>query len=700
MSAAVAGSVAAALTLSLFSPGPGVPSAQAVGSLGVPAPEVPVEAKPVAAVPAPVRSMPAARVSSPVWPGKAKGTVAMPVSDGEVAVPGSVVSLSRRGTAAAPARVSTPVTDPGMAVTGAQVPRAPRPVEVPAKVSVEALGADVASRLGGHGVAFTLTRADAAAAGPGRVAVRVDASGFARAFGGGFASRLRLVRVPRCALDLARVGAAVSSPDCAWIPEPVEAVVDPLAGTVSADLTVDAPASLVPGAAAGTTEAAPSPATTPSESSASGLGAGEPGPAASPSPTEPPSMPSPTPNESPSELPSPEPSPSVASPVEPSTQPDEGAVYVVSAGPSGSEGTFTATPLTVAGSWSVGLQSGSFNWSSPIPMAPALTGDVPSMSLQYDSSSVDGMTAGDNSQASQQGIGWGLSQAYIERVYRACSQDGHSSMGDLCWDEEHYRLVMDGQSSELVEDTAAVGAPAGSRVFRTRQDGGLRLEAAASGSSTYGDNDGEYWRVYETDGTLNVFGRGFVQYAGQAADATNSVWTVPVFGDDAGEPCHQSTLAASWCQQAWRWNLDSVLDRHNGQTAYVYANEVNRYRLQGASDVLYDRGGFLTRVDYSSRYLPTGSEAARSRTSFTFEPRCSQRATGAIVGATPACASLRSGQRVVVPGCADGPAVHLGMHPEVPVVLLALPDAVGDVVHACQRVLRPGGQGRVRVLLP
>ncbi|WP_404385026.1 RHS repeat-associated core domain-containing protein [Knoellia locipacati] len=229
-------------------------------------------------------------------------------------------------------------------------------------------------------------------------------------------------------------------------------------------------------------------------------------------------------------------------------------------------------------------------------------------------------------------------------------------MGDLCWDKEHYRLVMDGQSSELVEDTAAVGAPAGSRVFRTRQDRGLRLELAASGSNVYGDNNGEYWRVYETDGTLNVFGRGFVQYAGQAAEATNSVWTVPVFGDDAGEPCHQSTLAASWCQQAWRWNLDSVLDRHNAQTAYVYANEVNHYRLRGASDVVYDRGGFLTRVDYSSRFASAGAEAARSRTVFTFEPRCSQRATGAIVGATPSCPSFA--------------AANASSYPDVPMDLL------------------------------
>ena len=44
------------------------------------------------------------------------------------------------------------------------------------------------------------------------------------------------------------------------------------------------------------------------------------------------------------------------------------------------------------------------------------------------------------------------------------------------------------------------------------------------------------------------------------------------------EPCYKaSDFAASWCTQAWRWNLDYVVDPHSNAVIYYYTPETNRY---------------------------------------------------------------------------------------------------------------------------
>ncbi|MEO3761818.1 hypothetical protein [Streptomyces sp. B8F3] len=57
---------------------------------------------------------------------------------------------------------------------------------------------------------------------------------------------------------------------------------------------------------------------------------------------------------------------------------------------------------------------------------------------------------------------------------------------------------------------------------------------------------------------------------------TQSVWTVPVFGNHSGEPCHATAFKDSWCQQAWRWNLDYVIDPHGQALTYYWGKEHKR----------------------------------------------------------------------------------------------------------------------------
>ncbi|MFC1431620.1 polymorphic toxin-type HINT domain-containing protein [Streptacidiphilus sp. N1-3] len=69
----------------------------------------------------------------------------------------------------------------------------------PSAVSVRMLAHQDATSLGVSGVVFTVG-AGAGAGGSGAVQVGLDASGFAQAYGGNYASRLHLVRLPACAL--------------------------------------------------------------------------------------------------------------------------------------------------------------------------------------------------------------------------------------------------------------------------------------------------------------------------------------------------------------------------------------------------------------------------------------------------------------------------------------------------------------------
>ncbi|WP_035919745.1 hypothetical protein, partial [Knoellia sinensis] len=86
---------------------------------------------------------------------------------------------------------------------------------------------------------------------------------------------------------------------------------------------------------------------------------------------------------------------------------------------------------------------------------------------------------------------------------------------------------------------------------------------------------GEYWKVTTTDGTQYFFGKGKPSSAGEA---TNSAWTVPVYGNQSGEPGHAAgSFATSKQDRPWRWNLDHVVTPDGDSATYYYQAETNRY---------------------------------------------------------------------------------------------------------------------------
>ncbi|PSM40217.1 hypothetical protein C6Y14_26205 [Streptomyces dioscori] len=293
-------------------------------------------------------------------------------------------------------------------------------------------------------------------------------------------------------------------------------------------------------------------------------------------------------------------------------------VLAATAAAGGNQGSFGATPLAPSSEWSVSNSSGAFNWSYPLRTPPAPGGLGPAVSLGYNSQSVDGQVATTNNQGSWIGQGFGYEPGFIERRYKGCADDGHAETnGDQCWAFDNATIQLGGGASgELIKDDET-GA------WRISSDDNSKVELLTGAAN--GDNDGEHWRVTTTDGTQYYFGLDNLPGFASGDEQTGSAWTVPVYGDDSGEPCYDATLADAHCQQAWRWNLDYVVDPHGNAMSYFYGKETNYY-TQGLKTTengkSYTRGGYLKRADYGQRAGSVYSTPAAARVVFTTDERC------------------------------------------------------------------------------
>ncbi|MFC4107026.1 polymorphic toxin-type HINT domain-containing protein [Micromonospora zhanjiangensis] len=273
-----------------------------------------------------------------------------------------------------------------------------------------------------------------------------------------------------------------------------------------------------------------------------------------------------------------------------------GTLLALAAGPAGGEGDFKATPLSPSATWSSGGSTGNFTWSYPMRVPPTLSGPRPTLELSYSSAAVDGKSQASNNQPSWIGEGFDYWPGYIERSYVSCSDDtkngatNSKDTGDECWRSDNATLSLNGKGSELVFQTG--------KGWHARSEDGSKIEKLTGESN--GDNDGEYWKVTDADGTQYFFGRN--NLPGQSAK-TNSAWTVPVAGNHSGEPCFKSgNFGGSFCDQAWRWNLDYVVDVHGNTMSYWYDQEVNYYgrNFKPTDKAKYIRGGTLARIDYGT----------------------------------------------------------------------------------------------------
>ncbi|MFD5148090.1 ricin-type beta-trefoil lectin domain protein [Streptomyces sp. NPDC058401] len=325
--------------------------------------------------------------------------------------------------------------------------------------------------------------------------------------------------------------------------------------------------------------------------------------------------------------------------VDPATAPGQGMrtmalggggpmVLAASDSGKGPGGTYSATPLAPSGSWSSGGNSGDFSWSYPLTIPEPPAGPAPKMAFTYSSQSVDGKTSAANSQGSWIGDGWGYEPGYIERRYRSCSDDLKAApgkpnndnstdkkKGDLCWAGDNMVMSLGGSTTELVKDaTSGQWVPA--------SDDGSKVERKTDATIANGAKDGEYWVVTTPDGTRYFFGRHDVDGAGTRA-VTDSVFTVPVFGNHSGEPCYQAAFADSSCVQGWRWNLDYVEDVHGNAMIVDWKKETNHYAKNEKfqAKVPYVRGGYPSQITYGLR-ASNLSGAPAAKIEFTLDERC------------------------------------------------------------------------------
>ncbi|MFE5627097.1 ricin-type beta-trefoil lectin domain protein [Streptomyces virginiae] len=309
-------------------------------------------------------------------------------------------------------------------------------------------------------------------------------------------------------------------------------------------------------------------------------------------------------------------------------------VLAASDSAAGAGGTYKATPLGASGSWSAGTNSGGFSWSYPLTVPPAPAGPTPSIAFSYSSQAVDGKTSATNSQASWVGDGWDYNPGYIERRFRSCSEDLKDSNGkpnndnatdkkkaDLCWAGDSMVMSLAGSTTDLVHD-AATGQ------WVPASDDGSRVELKTGAGN--GAKDGEYWVVTTRDGTRYHYGRHSVGTHGDGTSpktVTDSVFTVPVVGNHPGEPCYKPAYADSFCNQAWRWNLDYVEDVHGNAMVIDWTKEWNRYARnekyseKDAGKVGYVRGGHPSQIFYGLR-ADNLAAAPAGRVDFQVDERC------------------------------------------------------------------------------
>ncbi|GIJ12498.1 type IV secretion protein Rhs [Micromonospora andamanensis] len=301
------------------------------------------------------------------------------------------------------------------------------------------------------------------------------------------------------------------------------------------------------------------------------------------------------------------------------------ATYALTAGPAGDAGDYTATSLSPESRWQVSTSSGAFAWTYPMPVPPVPGGLVPEIAASYNSQAVDGRVAARNNQPSWLGEGWNLGEAFVERSYKACADDMGSGAnntektGDLCWETQNATMSFGSRSGRLV------ALDADGDTWRLMDDDGTRIERLTG--AVNGDDNGERWVLTATDGTQYHFGLNRLPGWASGKPETRSVWTVPVYANEASDPAGTGYDAGDFAKskkdkQAYRWNLDWVVDPNGNAMSYYYATESNKYGANlGRSVVDYVRGGWLERIEYGLR--STNAYAAEpAQVVFSVADRC------------------------------------------------------------------------------
>ena len=240
---------------------------------------------------------------------------------------------------------------------------------------------------------------------------------------------------------------------------------------------------------------------------------------------------------------------------------------------------------------------------------PPVPGGPRRRRLGYSSQSVDGRTAATNNQGPGSARASPTTPGYIERRYKACADDGHDdSNGDQCWAYDNATIV------PRRRHVRRAGQGRHDRRVAAQPDDDSKVEHLTG--ATNGDDNGEYWKVTTTDGTQYYFGLNQLPGWRERQRGDQLHLDVPVYGDDSGEPCYNATFADSCCNQAWRWNLDYVVDPHGNAMSYCYGTGDQLLRA-GPEDHRERQGLHPRRLPQAHRLRP----ARRTRSTPPSRPR-------------------------------------------------------------------------------
>ncbi|MFE3852406.1 RHS repeat-associated core domain-containing protein [Streptomyces griseorubiginosus] len=419
----------------------------------------------------------------------------------------------------------------------------------PRTLGVQVRPRSLSARLGVSGPVWTLTPGRTPAA--SRVEVGLDYGAFSQAVGGNYASRLRLVELPACAL---------TTPQLAKCREqtPLTSRNDTKSAAVSATVTFPA-ASLVQPASTGAARPV----------AGAAVSAVYNGPA--------------------------------STAVSAQTASTSGAATVIAAtdstGQEGGAGGNYASTLSSAGSWGQSGSSGDFTYKYNVEVPGASTSLTPDASLSYDSGSVDAKTANTQAQASWVGDGWSTQDSFVAQEFTPCDDSPEGSAGsvtttDECYDGPILTLSLNGSSTSIVYDKDT-------STYKLADDDGATVSKVTGSSNGSGTYDTSYWVITERDGTKYYFGRNELPGWASGDDTTNSVDSQRVYAAHSGDPCYNSTASSSYCTMASKWHLDYVTTATGAAMAYYYKQDTNYYGAHnGDSEVKYVRDSYLAHVDY------------------------------------------------------------------------------------------------------
>jgi RHS repeat-associated protein len=526
------------------------PASAAAGGPPSPSHTKPVPVTPVVSHYHQPRPTPKYRAPAVAWPsGHAEVSLAPPSSGATGRTAGHRQPTASVRAGELPVRLRRVAASASAHHAGILAPANPALPANPSAVGVDVLTRAQARAAGVNGVLLSLTDDSGPSAAGAGVGVTVDYGSFASAFGGDWASRLRLVSLPSCALTTPQVPACRRE-------TPVVSSNDTATHTLSSD-DVQLPTS----SAAKTVSSVAGPQVTllAADSSAGGGG-----------------------------------------------------------------GDFSATSLKPSGSWQAGGSSDAFGWSYPIGVPSVPGGLTPVISLDYNSQSQDGLTSSTNNQASLIGDGFDYDPGFIERSYQSCDQNpaGATKTEDNCWSNSNtLTMSLGGHSSVLIKDDSTGD-------WHPQDDANERIQYKTG--AVNGAQNGEYWVITTDNGTQYYFGLNQLPGYVSGDTATNSVWTEPVYATASGQPCYNATFANSWCQQAYRWNLDYVVDAHQDAISYFYTTDTGYYArdLGTTANTPYTRGGYPNKIMYGQRAGQVYSTSPAGQVLFTVNGRCDTSATG------------------------------------------------------------------------